>query len=147
MRSDSRTPASSSITRMRGFGMAPSGGDRYHANSSFDADRQEAALIEVGIVHVEREHVAAMGGSCHATKLRSGFDSLTVDLQKDAVAFDAGVVRRPERIDARHQHAVEAARDVESLDGLPIEIANGKAKRVVGLGLLALLRSRSGAAV
>src|SRR5207247_5479099 len=114
MRNESRIAASSSIIRIRGFGISNARGAppplacarRVHASrkpqalapgaslSIVDADRLELPLIDVGRVHVEGEDLAGLRRSGDPAEVGDRFDRLAVDFEQHAAALDVGVERR-----------------------------------------------------
>ena len=118
------SPASSSMTRMRGF------------TDDSVADGADGALIELGLVEVDREHVARRARApTMRRKPAIEFDRLAIDLEDDRAALDAAVVGDRQRLDALHQHAGHARRDVEAARVAVVDLAQAEAE-LAGTGAL-----------
>src|SRR5689334_3494486 len=96
---ESRTAASSSMTRMRGFTVVSPG---------LRADGADGALIELGFVEIERQHIARARGADNAAEAGDRIDRLPIDLEDDRAAIDAAVVSDGQRLNALHQQAGHA---------------------------------------
>ena len=88
-----------------------------------------SARPELGLVEVERQHVAGVGRGDQAAVVLDGPDRLTVDFEQHVAALDVGVERRAHRIDARDDDAVRAVGQVEVLQQLGVEFAHRQSER------------------
>src|SRR5918994_2546017 len=115
-------PTSSSMTRMRDFTLA-----------RVDTDGANRSLIRTGNVHVDGEHVAGIRRAGEAVVTVSRVDGPPIDFHDDVVALDPCVVRRAERIDARHPHAVHAAWQPQPPRCGRVDIAHAEPERHAGV--------------
>src|SRR5438477_12342263 len=117
MRSESRIAASSSTTKIRDFGMR-------RVLAVFDPDRLELPLVDLGRVDVEGQDVARPCGPGHPPELAYRVDRLAIDFEQDVPALHVGVERGAHGLDARYQHALHAARQIEALDRGAVDVAD-----------------------
>ena len=94
-----------------------------------DADGAQRALVLIGQIQVQREHVARAHRGGELLKLARRGDRAAVDLEDHLPAFEVGVKGRPNRIDARDEHAAHVGRQLQARDVLAVEIAHGQAQR------------------
>src|SRR5690606_15642591 len=96
--------ASSSMTRTRGF------------NGSVDLDGVEGALaaVELGLVEIQRVDVARAGAGGQAPVVVDAAHRLAVHFEDDVAALDVGIEGGTERLDARHDHSLDAVGQPEA---------------------------------